>query len=288
MSQQGQLQEREFLDSRRFVIAAKRLADDLSYGTDPSPYLGSGIEYVQSRHYQPGDTIRVVDWRVTARTGKMFVKEFEAPKRMPCYLLVDTSASMTISSHPRSKYGLAVMIAAGLGLACLDRVSPVGVLAVGSRELRLKPSLSRDQIMTWLHQLRSYRYDEQTSLGKKIGQLSPMLTSRSMIIILSDLHDPDAIPAIKLLAQRHDCCVIQFRDPAERDQAGSGFVRAREVETGEVFLTSGRKTLINQDLISQSLKRAGVDHLLLEIDQPYAHLLRNFFAARHILGRGAR
>ena len=112
----GELDAIEPLDWRQFMIALRKLADSFNYGTDRSPFLGSGVEYVQSRRYQYGDPIRAIDWRVTARTGKVFVKEYETPKQMPCFILFDTSASMVVSSGQRSKYATALHIAGGLGL----------------------------------------------------------------------------------------------------------------------------------------------------------------------------
>ena len=122
------------IDSRQFIIAIKKLADDIGYGSDRSTFLASGIEYIQSRAYQIGDPIKSIDWKVTARTGKFHVKEYEAPKQMPIYLLIDTSASMTIASTKISKYAAAVRIAGGKAFAALHRISPVGMIGAGGRD----------------------------------------------------------------------------------------------------------------------------------------------------------
>jgi uncharacterized protein (DUF58 family) len=285
---EGYLDSCDRLDSRQFLLAVKRLADNLSYGTDHSPFLGSGIEFVQSRPYQWGDPVRAIDWRVTARTGRFHVKEYEAPKRMPCYLLLDTSASMTVGSQARSKYATAVHVAGGLAFACLERVSPVGVVGVGGRGLRVEPSLSADQVMQWLHRLRHFRYDEDTAIGRRVADVAPTLASRSLLVLLSDVHDPAAIPALRQLAQRHDCVVLQLRDPAERGLRGAGFLRAREAETGRAFVTRGRRVWVDPDAVAADLRRAGIDYLLIDIDTPFVPRLRHFCRSRGLLGRGAR
>jgi uncharacterized protein (DUF58 family) len=220
--------------------------------------------------------------------GKVFVKEYETPKQMPCYLLLDTSASMIVSSQKRSKYATAVHIAGGIGLACLERVSPVGLITTGTREYRVEPSLAKDRIMQWLQHLRRYPMDDQTQLGQRLVQLCAQLNSRALIIVISDLHAPDAMSALKRAAQQHDVVVIQTRDPAEQQIAGSGFFRAREPETGRAFVTHGRRSWINQEQLEKLLKRSGIDHCVVNTDQPFAHHLRWFFKSRGVLGKGAR
>lgn len=284
----GYLDQIDTLDARQFVVAVKKLADSLSYGTDRSPFLGAGIEYVQSRSYEYGDPLRSIDWRVTARTGKLYVKEYEAPKSLPCYLLIDTSASMTISSQRLSKYALAVHVAGGIALACLDRVSPVGVVGVGAANVRVEPSLSQQQILQWLHRLRRFRYDEETTLVRRLIELQPSLIHRALIIVLSDLHEVGAIDTLRRLQQQHDVVALQFQDPAEIQLRGSGLFRAREAETGRSFIAHGRQRWVDQERVTGLLKRSGIDHLLLRTDRPFAHQLRYFFGSRDLLGKGAR
>lgn len=278
-------QQTKPLDSRQFLLAVKRLADSLSYGTDRSPFLGQGLEYVQSRHYVPGDPVKAIDWRVTARTGKTHVKEYESPKSLPVWFIVDTSASMTLSSTRVSKYELAVQIAGGLALASLDRVSPVGILTAGTRELNIKPSLSRETILQWLHQLRMYDFHEHTRLGEKLLALNPSLGERSLIFILSDLHDPNALPALKLLGHRHDIVILPLRDPAEDKLPGAGFLRGQEVETGRSVTLSGNREFTSLEDLKSALKKASLDHFPIHTNRPFLAALRLFLQSRNLLSR---
>lgn len=285
---EAQLPTCDHLDERQFQLAIRRLADSLSYGTDSSPFLGSGIEYVQSRLYQPGDPIKSIDWRVTARTGKVHIKEYEAPKRMPVYLLVDTSASMCVSSQPVSKYSWAVQLAGGLALSALGRMSPVAVIGVGDRELGIQPTLSRDLVFMWLHALRRYRFDERTMLATRVRKLAGAAENRCLVIVLSDLHDPDSLPALKLLAQEHDCIVLHLQDPAELGRIGGGIFRAREAETGKHFVSHGGSRWLDQERAELELRQSGVNQLQLRTDQSFLPRLRQFLRRRDSLGKGAR
>jgi len=286
--QPSTLEQVEFLDARQFQIVMRRLADSLSYGSDRSPFLGSGIEFAQSRQYEHGDPVRDLDWRVIARTGKAYIKEYEAPKCMPVYLLIDTSASMALSSVSSGKYPTSLILAGGIALAALDRVSPVGVLGVGTRHLQVRPSLSKAQIMQWMLTLRRYGHDEGTTLAERLRELMPSLRSRVLLLVLSDLHDPGAINGLKRAAQRHDCAVLQMQDPAEVGLGGAGFMRAQEAESGHGFSTHGRRQHLDQAKLETELRRAGIDHHRVLCGQPYLAGVRHFFRSRGLLGKAAR
>ncbi len=278
----------DHLDERQFLLAIRRMADSVQYGVDRSPFFGAGVEFVQARPYQAGDPVKLIDWRVTARTGRLHVKEYEAPKRMPVYLLLDTSASMCVSSRQRSKYSWAVHLAGGLALAALARLSPVGLLGCGARALHIRPSLSRATVLQWLAQLRHYQADEVTTVGEKLRTLAPAMDSRCVMIVLSDLHDPDSVPALQIAAQRHDCIVLQLQDPAEHGGMGGGVFRAREAETGHAFVAHGYRRWCDPLAAQRMLRRAGVDCLVLRTDEHFLPRVRDFLQQRDCLGRGAR
>ncbi|MEI6341620.1 MAG: DUF58 domain-containing protein [Verrucomicrobiota bacterium] len=284
----SRLEAHDPLDERQFLLAVRRLADSLGHGTDPSPFLGSGVDYVQSRPYQPGDPVKSIDWRVTARSGRVHVKEYQTPKRMPVWLLLDTSASMCVGSGRLTKYAWAVQVAGGLALAALARVSPVGLMGCGEREMDARPTLSRTRVLLWLHALRHFHGDEQTRLSRRVRELAGVAGNRSLVIVLSDLHDTGALPALKSLAQEHDVVVLQFWDPAEAGRTGGGIFRASEAETGKEFVGHGRSAWLEPGAFGEDLRRGAVDHLLLPVNEPFVGKLRGFLARRGLLGRGAR
>jgi len=273
-----------------FEIAVRRLADDLRYGSDVARFAGSGVDYLQSRRFVQGDPIKSIDWRVTARTGHVHVKEYEALKGIPIYLVVDTSSSMAVSSTPMSKQTLAAMLAGGLALAGQSRLSPVGLLAGGERDLHFQPSLARGRVFQWLHALRHHRFDERTLLAERLAHLESLLPSMSLVIVISDLHDADAVTAIKRIAQRHDSMVIQTEDPAERGGLRGGWFRGQEAESGKTFFAGGGSRWFDsaEERPGQTLRRAGVDHLLLSTGQPFVAPLRRFLVDRGGLMRNRR
>jgi uncharacterized protein (DUF58 family) len=275
----------EPVDARQFEVAVKHLANSLSFGQEESVFHGSGLEFAQSRLYVAGDPVKAIDWKVSARVGKLFIKEYQEPKQMPLYLLLDTSASMCVTSQPMSKYAWAVQIATGIALAAQANVTPVGLLGCGARELHVRPTLSRNLVMEWSHQLRHHDFLEDTSLAHRAREVAPSLKRRTMIIVLSDLHDPGAFPALQILAQEHDVIVLHLQDPAETGVRGAGLFRGLEAESGRAFVGHGRRAWVDAEGWKSELTRFGIDYLHLPTDEPMLGKLRHFLGQRGMSGK---
>lgn len=273
------------VDSRQFEVAVRRLANSLDFGQRDAVFHGAGLEFAQSRPYVPGDPVKFIDWRVSARLRKLYVKEFRETKQIPLYLLVDTSASMCVSSQPLSKYAWAVRVATGIGLAAQGSVTPVGLLGCGARELHVRPTLSRHVVMAWAHELRRHDFREATSLAARVRELAPSLSRRTTVVVLSDLHDPGAIAALQMLAQRHDCVVLHFEDPAEAGMSGAGIIRGVEAESGRSFVGLGARARVDASGWRAELSRFGIDYLRLRTDLPLLGPLTHFLNNR---GSGRR
>jgi uncharacterized protein (DUF58 family) len=271
------------LSSRQFELALKKLADDLTYGSDASRFVGPGIDFAQTRPYTLGDSVRSIDWKVSARAGRIYVKEYEAPKRATVYIIVDTSSSMHASSTAISKHALAVWIAGTFAMVAFRRRSPVLLVSGGDRSLPLTPTLNRSQLWGSIEILRKRPEGvEPTRLSVVAEQLSSMADRTSQFIFISDLHESSSVAAIRRIAQRHDAMVLQLQDPAEQGKLGAGFFRASEAESGRGFMASSGSRFLHDRQLDRGLDFAQgrVEHILIRTDQPFIAALKRALCTR--------
>jgi uncharacterized protein (DUF58 family) len=142
--------------------------------------------------------------------------------------------------------------------------------------------------MEWAHQLRQHDFTEKTSLAVRARELAPSLAKRTTVIVLSDLHDPDAIAALQVLAQRHDCVVLHLEDPAEQGLRGAGLIRGVEAESGRGFVGFGGRRQVDSSGWQAELSRFGIDYLRLRTDEPILGRLTYFLKNRGFASRAAR
>jgi len=263
-----------------FELVVRRLADDLAFGMDTSRFVGSGLEYAKSRPYSPGDPIKMLDWRVTARTGKPFVKEYETLKRTGIFIVLDTSASMSVSSTVLTKHDMGVWIASAIGLVGQRRLSPVAIVGAGERETQLKLSMLRSDLWHALEPLRASSVSEETRLAERLRDLDVRADRTSLLIVISDLQDPEMLPAMRHAAQKHDCVAIHLMDPAERGGLRAGFFRGQEAESGATFVAGGRTQWKREDTVATDLARSGVSYLRLQTNEMFLAPLRHFLSYR--------
>jgi uncharacterized protein (DUF58 family) len=276
------------LAAHEFEMAARRLADDLTYGMDTSRFVGAGIDYAQSRAFVYGDSVRSIDWRVTARTGRVHVKEYESTKRVPVFIVADTSASMAYSTTRLSKHDLAVWIAAVLALVAIQRRSPTALVSAGERDTPATPTLSRGNIWRQVEALRSPGPAERTRLADAIDRIDALAFHTSLVFVISDMHAPDAEEAVTRMGQRHDCVVIQLRDPGERGRLRAGYLRASEAETGRQFIAGSRTRTKGPGDRPLRLIASGVDHVVIPTDGPIMEPLKRIIEAHARGWRSAR
>jgi hypothetical protein len=175
---------------------------------------------------------------------------------MPVYLLVDTSASMCVTSHSLSKYAWAVQIAGGLALAALSRISPSELSDVVSDALKCNARFRTGRFSFGCIGCAGIGSTKGRFLGVQVRKLAGVLEQRSVVIVLSDLHDRAAVPALKLMAQTHDCIVLQLQDRAELGRIGAASSGRRKQSQGGNLQVTGEAVGGNPILLQKSCVRS--------------------------------
>jgi uncharacterized protein (DUF58 family) len=248
---------RSFLDPhivgklQRLDLIARLVVEGFLTGLHKSPYHGFSVEFAEHRQYMPGDPVRSVDWKVFAKSDRYYIKQFEEETNLRAQILIDTSTSMLFRGDPNgvSKLRYAIDLAASLAYLMIQQQDAVGLLLFSDQIQRMVPARSaRTHLRVILRELEvearraarrqpSEEQPRKTRIGHCLSFLAERVPRRGLVILLSDLWDPDADAAMAALKhfrhRQHEVVVFHIQDPAEAEFPYREEGLFVDIETGE-------------------------------------------------------
>jgi uncharacterized protein (DUF58 family) len=277
---------------RRLEIKTLRLVHNIFGGEYQSVFKGRGIEFDEVREYQEGDDPRLIDWNVTARMDRLFVKKFIEERELSIILIVDVSASHQFGSAVQLKRELAADLSAALAMSALQNHDQVGLLMFTDRVERfVKPKKGRTHVSRLVHEILTVEPEGRlTDYKVAVDFLMQVVKQRSVVFFLSDFLTLDFEKPLRLLATRHDVIPVVLMDPREYALPDVGLVRLDDPETGESLVVDTHSAEVRKEYARganelraeriSKFRQLGLDFLELWTDQGYVKPLIKFFQAR--------
>lgn len=282
------------------------MVTDALSGAYHSVFKGQGMDFEEVREYAPGDDIRAIDWNVTAKMDRPFVKKFREERELTMMLLVDLSASGSFGSDEQSKRELATELASVLAFSATRNNDKVGLMLFTDHvEKFIFPQKGRQHILRVIRETLFYQpQNSETNLVQALAYMNRVLKRKAVVFLISDfLQGPDnqlphedniysqeLFKALSLTNKRHDLTCIQLSDPREMELPDVGIITLEDAETGELIEVNTSNSRFRelythenstrQDKIQRSLRQAGVGNLTIETNKPYIHTLRQFLERR--------
>jgi uncharacterized protein (DUF58 family) len=277
---------------RRLTLRALGLLDSLHLGEYRSRFKGRGMEFAEVREYQAGDEVRAIDWNVTARMGRTYVKRYVEERELTAMFAVDISGSARCGTVGRFKSELAAEVGAVLASCAVRHGDRVGALLFAERvEHLVPPGKGRRHILRLIRDLLMQEPGGRgTNIPGALEFLARMLSHRAIIFILSDFLDQGIEHPLKVLASRHDVVAVTIADPSEHILPDIGLARFGDPETGltvtvdtsdpAVRADYERATRTERETRARLFRRLAIDEIAVSTDQGYARQLLRFFQHR--------
>lgn len=273
---------------RRVEVRSRLVSQELMAGQCDSIFKGRGMDFVDVREYCPGDDVRRIDWNVSARLRKTYIKRLVEERELTVLLMVDLSASGHFGTSGITKRELAAELAGTLAMSAIRNNDRVGlILFTGEVEHYLPPRKTRQHVQRLLRDLLTHTpRSEVTNLAQALDFAGRVTHRPALIFLLTDLHDEGYESALKSANQRHDLLVFQITDPREQTLPDVGLALVQDAETGDVLeVDTGdpsvraayeQATAQRQEVAREFLKRSRIGHLELRTDKPWSNQLRTF------------
>jgi uncharacterized protein (DUF58 family) len=287
---------------RRVEIRTNRMVNDMMVGAYLSHFKGRGMDFEELRDYIPGDDVRDIDWSVTYRMGRPFVKRYREERELGVVLAVDISASSLFGSGSRTKREFAAEIAATLAFAAARNSDKVGLLLFTDQvEEYLPPRKGRKHVVRVIRDMLLHEPRHAgTNIPSALAFLNHVLHRRSILFLITDFlhsfngtttpHGRDIIQELGQTNLRHDLVCVHLFDPREHELAGAGLLAIEDAETGELLELDTARNGVREAYtetnalrvaeLDRALRRAGVDTLRFNTHEPFAATLQRFFETR--------
>lgn len=278
---------------RQIEIKTKGLSNNIFAGEYHSAFKGRGMAFAEVREYQYGDDIRDIEWNVTARFNKPFVKVFEEERELTVMLCVDVSGSLEFGSVVQTKRRMLTEIAATLAFSAIQNNDKIGVIFFSDRiEKFIPPKKGRKHILYIIRELLEFKPESnRTDVGQAVEYLTSVIKRRCTAFLLSDFIDEkDFRQALTIANRKHDVVAVQVYDRRVSELPDVGLMQIHDAETGEEMLidTSSKKVRNlhaawwrgQQNRLRDTFTRSGVDNVSVRTDQDYVAALMGLFRQR--------
>ncbi len=277
---------------RHIEIIAKKIVDEMLSGSYHSIFKGRGIEFDKVKEYTYGDDVKNIDWNVSARSDKTYIKTYTEERELTVIIAIDSSASQNFGTV-NFKKDISLEISSLLSFSALNNKDKVGLLVFSDRiELFIPPKNSKNHILRIIREIASDRpTNRQTNINLAIEYLNKILKRKAIIFFISDfITDMDYRQSIKVAGKKHDFIGVKIYDPIEKAMPSIGMIRLIDCETDEEIIvnTSNKelmskytKTNIREDEITDRLfSSLNLDFIKLSTNDDYLIKLIKFFSMR--------
>lgn len=284
---------KEILNKVRLIeIHTRSVVNALFAGEYNSVFKGQGMEFAEVREYQYGDDIRNIDWNVTARAGRPFVKLFDEERELTVLLVVDASGSGAFGSASHMKGEIGVEISALLAFSAIKNNDRVGlVIFTDEVEVFVPPKKGRRHVLRVIRELLYFEPQGRgTSIAAALEYLDRVVHRRGVVFIISDFRDHGYDASLRRLSRRHDTIAVNLVDPREHELPNVGMLTFQDAETNEQILIDSTDARVRDEFCAEELRMAkergrlfrslGVDEICVDAAGSYVESLVHFFKAR--------
>jgi uncharacterized protein (DUF58 family) len=278
---------------RRIELTTRGLVSEIFAGEYHSVFKGRGMEFAEVKEYTFGDDIRNIDWNVTARMGKPYVKQFDEERELTVILAVDVSGSEAFGSHQQLKREVAAELCAVIAFAAIKNNDKVGlVMFTDEVEKYIPPRKGKKHVLRVIRELLYFRPGKKgTDISEALQFINRMAKRRATVFLVSDFLDEGFDNSLRILRRKHDVIAARISDPLEALDIPAGWVEMEDAETGEIVavnIASAKFSALysaeygrEDRRLKDSFRSLGIDAIDINTRDNYIDPLVQFFKMRN-------